>query len=170
MPNGKMFHQKARRPKFIGPSGIVERKYFVSLWESPNSRETCLQLIVPKTLRNHVLKRLHDSVTSGHFGVRKTLERIKQRFYWIGCRDDVRKRYVQCSQLYIYWNDNCGSNFEANMAEIEARLVGMIQAPTRKFTQFRMKNFKNRHSFFGKSFLIFFLLCVKSGFITPPGN
>ncbi len=58
----------------------------------------------------------------------------------------------------------------ANMAEIEARLVGMIQAPTRKFTQFRMKNFKNRHSFFGKSFLFFSLLCVKSGFITPPGN
>ena len=28
------------------------------------------------------------------------------------------------SELYIYWNDNCGSNFEANMAEIEARLVG----------------------------------------------
>ena len=74
------------------------------------------------------------------------------------------------SELYIYWNDNCGSNFEANMAEIEARLVGTIQAPTRKFTQFRMKNFKNRHSFFGKSFLFFFLLCVKSGFITPPGN
>ena len=41
------------------------------------------------------------------------------------------------------------------MAEIEARLVGMIQAPTRKFTQFRMKNFKNRHSFFGKRFFFF---------------
>jgi hypothetical protein len=26
------------------------------------------------------------------------------------------------------------------MAKIEARLVGMIQAPTRKFTKFRMKN------------------------------
>ena len=37
------------------------------------------------------------------------------------------------SELYIYWNDNCGSIFEANMAELEARLVGMIQAPTRKF-------------------------------------
>ncbi len=47
------------------------------------------------------------------------------------------------------------------MAEIEARLVGMIQAPTRKFTQFRMKNFKNRHSFFGKSFLLLFY-CVLS--------
>ena len=48
------------------------------------------------------------------------------------------------------------------MAEIEARLVGMIQAPTRKFTQFRMKNFKNRHSFFGKSFFYFFFYCVLS--------
>ena len=38
---------------------------------------------------------------------------------------------------------------------------GMIQAPTRKFTQFRMKNFKTQHSFFGKSFLFFFY-CVLS--------
>ena len=39
----------------------------------------------------------------------------------------------------IYWNDNCGSKIEAKMAEIEARFVGMIQAPTRKFTKFRLK-------------------------------
>ncbi len=63
--------------------------------------------------------------------------------WWRIARVWWRRDYT--SELYIYWNDNCGSNFEANMAEIEARLVGMIQAPTRIFTQFRMKNFKNRH-------------------------
>ena len=37
------------------------------------------------------------------------------------------------------------------MAEIEARFVDMIQAPTRKFTKFRMKNVyhfvRNLHNF-----------------------
>jgi hypothetical protein len=37
-----------------------------------------------------------------------------------------------------------GCIFEAKIAEIEARLVGMIQAPTRKFTEFSTKN---RHYF-----------------------
>ncbi len=51
---------------------------------------------------------------------------------------------ARASELYIYWNDNCGTNFEANMAEIEARLEGMIQAPARvdhhQILTFRMKN------------------------------
>ncbi len=52
--------------------------------------------------------------------------------------------YRHISELYIYWNDNCGSNFKANMAEIEARLIGMIQAPARvnhhEIPTFRIKN------------------------------
>jgi hypothetical protein len=39
---------------------------------------------------------------------------------------------VETVNSTIYWNDNCDSKIEAKMAEIEARLVGMIQAPTRK--------------------------------------
>ena len=38
-------------------------------------------------------------------------------------REPLRAQQQVTSELYIYWNDNCGSNFEANMAEIEARLV-----------------------------------------------
>lgn len=66
------------------------------VWESPNGKETRLQLVVPKSLRDVVLKQLHDSVTSGHFGVSKTLNKVRERFYWIGCRGDVRKWCEQC--------------------------------------------------------------------------
>jgi hypothetical protein len=51
----------------------------------------------------------------------------------------MAKRSVN-SELYIYWNDNSGSKIEAKMAEIKARLVGKIQAPSRKFSKFHMKN------------------------------
>ena len=54
----------------------------------------------------------------------------------------------------IYWNDKSGSKIEAKMGEIEARFVGMIQAPTRKFTKFCMKNVHhfmwNLHNFSAK--------------------
>ncbi len=47
------------------------------------------------------------------------------------------------------------------VAEIEARLVGMIQAPTRKFTQFRMKISKIGIHFSVKV-SYFFFYCVFS--------
>ncbi len=49
-------------------------------------------------------------------------------------------------EIAVYWDDNCGSNFEAHVADIEARLVVMIQAPapnisSSDFLKFRMKYF-----------------------------
>ena len=46
-------------------------------------------VLVPRVLRAEVLKELHAGVTSGHFGERKTLSRLRQRFYWVGMRSDV---------------------------------------------------------------------------------
>ena len=40
------------------------------------------QIMVPKQLREHVMKLSHDSIMGGHLGVNKTLERIKVVFYW----------------------------------------------------------------------------------------
>ena len=56
------------------------------------------QLILPKELREEVVKDLHCSPTSGHFGVNKTLARVKQRFYWPKCRDDVAQVCKHCDQ------------------------------------------------------------------------
>ncbi|KAI4871800.1 hypothetical protein NFI96_004239 [Prochilodus magdalenae] len=36
-----------------------------------------------------VLRGVHGSPGAGHFGVTKTLRRLRQRFYWPGCRADV---------------------------------------------------------------------------------
>ena len=55
-----------------------------------------LQLVVPKSLRNTVLRHSHDCVTLGHFGVSKTLAKVKQGFYWIACRNDVKTWCKQC--------------------------------------------------------------------------
>ena len=64
--------------------GVLYRK-----WEYPIGKSYIKQLILPKELREEVVKDLHCSPTSGHFGVNKTLARVKQRFYWPKCRDDV---------------------------------------------------------------------------------
>lgn len=40
------------------------------------------RIAVPDALKNEILVWCHDRFTSGHLGISKTLERIKQRFYW----------------------------------------------------------------------------------------
>ena len=55
------------------------------------------QLVVPKTLRDTVLKVAHDSLMSGHLGVRKTSNRVLGEFYWPGVTADIRRYCQSCS-------------------------------------------------------------------------
>ena len=53
-------------------------------------------VVVPRALRAEVLKELHAGVTSGHVGEKRTLQRLRQRFYWVGMRSDVQERCRAC--------------------------------------------------------------------------
>ena len=74
----------------------VHESCLYRLWEENTATESRYQLIVPKKLRDEVLTQIHGTETSGHFGVSKTLQRLKQRFYWPSCRFDVKQ-----------WRENC---------------------------------------------------------------
>ena len=41
---------------------------------------------------NYCFTVLHDASTAGHLGVQKTLNKLKQKFYWVGKRKDVKER------------------------------------------------------------------------------
>lgn len=56
-----------------------------------------LQLVLPRKLVNDVLDGLHGGVGGGHLGVRKTLDKIRARFYWPGQRKDVDKWCGNCT-------------------------------------------------------------------------
>lgn len=51
------------------------------------------KLYIPKDLRHDILKCCHDDTTAGHLGVRKTVFRVKQYYYWPEILKDV-KRYI----------------------------------------------------------------------------
>ena len=77
--------------------------------------------------------------------------------------------YPEAVNSIQYWNDNSGMIFEAKMAEVKAILVilvGMIQAPTRKFIKFSKKKTGLVSC---KTFIFFNQLFVKSGFTVPLG-
>ncbi|CAK1590423.1 unnamed protein product [Parnassius mnemosyne] len=46
-------------------------------------------MVVPKAKVPDVLQLYHSGCSGGHLGVKRTLLKIRERFYWVHCRDDV---------------------------------------------------------------------------------
>ncbi|GFU61676.1 retrovirus-related Pol polyprotein from transposon 412 [Trichonephila clavipes] len=67
-------------------NGVLYRK-----WESDDGKTFRWQLILPKIRVSTVLKELHGSPTGGHFGVMKTLQKVREHFYWNNVRSDMEK-------------------------------------------------------------------------------
>ena len=70
-------------------------------WETAAGDTTVPQLILPRILRKEVFTQLHNTPTSGHLGISKTLEHLRSRFYWPGLHSDVKKWCASC--------DDCAS-------------------------------------------------------------
>lgn len=66
------------------------------LWETPSGERVVHQLVLPKEMRKGVFMQLHSTPTSGHMGINKTSERIRQRFYWPHCHQDVKDWCQTC--------------------------------------------------------------------------
>ena len=53
-------------------------------------------------MRNEVFYQLHDSpMSGGHFGVEKTLARIKQKFWWPSLKRSVEKHIANCDRCAV---------------------------------------------------------------------
>ncbi len=73
-------------------NGVLYRK-----WENAYGTQIERQVVVPRQLRTVVLTQMHDSVTAGHLGVKKTLHKVRQRFFWYALRRDVEKWCHKCT-------------------------------------------------------------------------
>ncbi|XP_076052821.1 uncharacterized protein LOC143032237 [Oratosquilla oratoria] len=64
------------------------------------------QVMLPRVYRKEILQLGHDSPLSGHLGVRKTLDRIWQHFYWPGIRRDVAQHCRTCHTCQLVGKPN----------------------------------------------------------------
>lgn len=60
------------------------------------------KIVLPATKIPHVLKSFHDSPTSGHQGIERTMETIKRYYWWPKMQDDI-VNYVKSCEI-------CGKN------------------------------------------------------------
>ena len=66
-------------------------------WIYSNLKTKVLQLVVPRNYFNSVLEEARDSPSGAHFCVNKTLQKIRKRFYWARCKEDVENWCRSCS-------------------------------------------------------------------------
>ncbi len=85
----------AQRKQLVLPDGIVYRVWLDSPGKGQHKRlvyrvwldipgkgqHKRLQLVLPRKLVPQILDQLHNSPTAGHLGTRKTLEKVRIRFY-----------------------------------------------------------------------------------------
>ena len=74
----------------------LEQGVLIRLWETPSGESIVKQLVVPRTLRDKLLEQLHGTISTGHFGVTKTLGRVKERYYWVNYSQDVQRFCERC--------------------------------------------------------------------------
>lgn len=84
--------------------GILYRRF-----ETSDNSKNRLQAIVPYNERINVLFQCHDNKTSAHLGVRKTIERIRQKYYRPGLQADVR-RYIKGCEFCNRRKNPCRTN------------------------------------------------------------
>ena len=52
---------------------------------------------VPEMIRLEVISRHHDDPLAGHFGIDKTRELIRRKYYWPSLRKDVKNYVRECN-------------------------------------------------------------------------
>ena len=72
-------------------NGLLCRRYILT------GKKERMQILLPDKLQDVVLEHLHNSVTAGHMGVRRTLAAVRQRFFWPKMRQSVDKWCSECA-------------------------------------------------------------------------
>ena len=62
----------------------------------------CL-IVVPRSLRKAMFKLIHEDLSNGHLGVKRTKHQLRKRAYWVGWSRDVQRFCLGCTQCATYF-------------------------------------------------------------------
>lgn len=78
------------------PQVVLRQGVLYYSWERVGRIQTSLLLLVPVAMQTEILQACHNPPQSGHLGEAKTLERLRQSYYWYRMGDDVHLFIKRC--------------------------------------------------------------------------
>ena len=75
-------------------NGILHCKNDTKAFEWPNQKT--VQLVLLTALRLQALKGCHDDL--GHLGIERTLDLLRDQFYWLGMTEDMTRHIQHCER------------------------------------------------------------------------
>ena len=66
-------------------------------WESADRKTSSNLVVVASSKIKEVLNAFHNGASGGYLRVTKSLEILKQRFYWFGCQQSVAAWITNCT-------------------------------------------------------------------------
>ena len=74
----------------------IVNNLLVRLFEQADGKEAFYQVILPRSLRQEFLVKIHAGIGGGHLGRHKTELAVRARAYWPGWHENVRQSVKQC--------------------------------------------------------------------------
>ena len=87
-------------------------------FQKANGSDSYCQMVVPRSLKRDILHQMHDSIVSGHMGVKRTKEKASQNYYWYNMKADIA--------LYIKKCDICAA--DKKPAKLPRAPMGSLRA------------------------------------------
>ena len=66
------------------------------LWTVGTGDQVCIWVPNDQGLRAKIISEHHETLMAGHFGIRKTLARVQERFRWVGMKKEVEEFVKTC--------------------------------------------------------------------------
>ena len=86
------------------------------------------KLVVPRSLRQQIMRENHNVPSVGHVGMRRTLELVDRHFHWRGLRGDVLQYVKTCPTCQVVKSNN----------RAKASLLRPLEIPSRKWAHITM--------------------------------
>ena len=72
-------------------NGVLCRRF-----EKMHGADSFIQVIAPMESHKDIVKQMHESLFSGHLGVKKTKEKLMQRYYCFKLKQDIKLHARAC--------------------------------------------------------------------------
>ena len=79
-------------------SELVVRNGVLCRWKNGTMSRKVLQTVIPMAMRRDIMYYCHGHTTSGHFGKKRSLERLQRRYFWPGMAGELQRWIEGCPQ------------------------------------------------------------------------